>query len=213
MDWFTILMIIIFFVAPVIQQILEAKKKSGAGTGEPLEDHEEAYRRIELPVPADSEGDRQRPSTEAQSWSDGWSAWPGTERSEGEDRAREETRVVVQRPASPRPPAQEVPGREVREYVLRERSLETLERRPLPAPAPQRVSIPIPVPAPTPAKVRALAIASAPRATLASPPRTHRPSSRHPQLAVLRSGHPQDLRDAIIVSEILSPPKGLREME
>ncbi len=209
MDWFTILMIIIFFVAPVIQQILEAKKKNEAGTVEPPEIDGEGYRRVEVPAPVGTAGDRPRASDQRPAWSDGWSAWPTAEPAEGGGRAEEGWRGAVDRPAPARPRPPEAPPRE---YVLRERPVETLESRaPRQVPAPPRVAVPIP--APTPAKVRAIAIAPSRRTVVTPPSRPHRAPAQHPHLAILRSGHPQDLRDMIVVSEILSPPKGLRDLE
>ena len=80
MDWITIVFIIIFFVLPVIQQILEAKRGKGGGAAEP-EEYEVDW---ETTVPDRPIGDgsgNQEPRKPARSdrdptWSDGWGEWP-----------------------------------------------------------------------------------------------------------------------------------------
>ena len=80
MDWITIVFIVIFFVLPVIQQILEAKRGKGSGSAEPEEyelDRETTM--PERPI-GNGSGNKEphkpaRPEQET-TWSDGWGEWP-----------------------------------------------------------------------------------------------------------------------------------------
>lgn len=205
MDWFTVLMIILFFVAPVIQQIMEAKKKAESESGGPTEGYPEDFQRVGVPYPDAAEGTRTVPTAGRESWSDGWGSWPGTEPTGSVDRAAEEVEVVVRRREPPERTPREDPRR-AREMVLRDRSPEPVHPRPTttaPLPVPARATLPA-------TAVRKQVPAARPARTAARPAPVNR---IHPLLVQLRGGRPEDLRDAIIAAEILSQPRGLRPIE
>jgi hypothetical protein len=206
MDWFTVLMIVLFFVLPMIQQVLEAKKKAESGAGDPMEGYPEEYQRVGVAFPDAVEETRRLPSAERASWSDGWGSWPGTESVESVDRPATEVEVVVHR----RTPVERVPAetsREAREIVVRDRSPETIQPR---TTAPARVLADVTRSLPAHAPARGVA-PSTPVARVA--PRSVRANRSHPLLSQLRSGRPDALRDAIVASEIVSRPRALRPLE
>jgi hypothetical protein len=83
MDWFTIVLILIFFVFPVIQQILEAKKGRSETREDPFEDQPEPLEPLERhgrraePELARTKPPKRQPAAEVE-WSSDWGSWPGS---------------------------------------------------------------------------------------------------------------------------------------
>jgi len=103
MDWFTILLFLIFFIFPLIQQVLEAKK--GKAPRIPSEDVEGLPPEWEPePIPRQAE---KRPTDapivlEERDWSAGWAKWPQAESAETlESEERASFDAPVERPAPP----------------------------------------------------------------------------------------------------------------
>lgn len=90
MDWFSIVLVLLFVVFPVIQQILEAAKKSGDNESAELPEPDDGEWEVEagsyesLPAPSSA------PQPSSGGWSGGWTDWPD-ERSE--DKSRQDTRA------------------------------------------------------------------------------------------------------------------------
>jgi hypothetical protein len=219
MDWFTILLIFIFFVLPLIQQVVEARKgkrmpppDQGAEEWDP-----ELLEEWQDPAPARTASSRDT-GTSAQKevdWSEGWGAWPAPEVEEQSrevpvpERPREPVRVPpppppepvearprrVEEAASPKPVQEERPRRETpsrvpqvwerRESVASERGRERRASRDRAREA-QRVE------RGSKRRVRQEAVSLA-GATLSS-----------------RLADSQEVRRAIILSEVLGPPVSLR---
>lgn len=79
MDWFTVLLVIVFFVFPLIQQLLEAKRR-----GAPIEDdNPEVDEPVRIRVPQPSEAPQPVLTAERDGWSSGWGSWPGESEKSG----------------------------------------------------------------------------------------------------------------------------------
>jgi hypothetical protein len=218
MDWFTLLLIFFFFVLPLIQQIVQSRKQAENPPGLPGE--EEVDLEHEFPVEAEAQRRRSAPSRpveveeQGDGWSAGWGAWPGEAvEVEAEDHASgtpaeppllEQARVLRE----PAPRAE----RSLPE-VRPERSLpEMRAERSLPEIRAERVTFERPAPAP-PAYLQHRA--EAPRIQN----RTRELSM--PVLGVRRGAtdigravhDPYELRRALILAEVLGPPRSLGELK
>jgi hypothetical protein len=211
MDWFTLLLVFIFFVLPLIQQIAEARKRSRGETGLPRDEVEIE----EDPVAAEYEEMRraqrsadQIPSETETDWSTGWGSWPGeAQEQEAEPEVIESVSRPVPEPVTVRfepQPRAERPAPEQRgERVLYERKL--------PEQQGERVLVERPVP------IEAVVV-------------DHRSRSRQPVTRVRELSVPvfgarrgstalglavhnrSELRRAILLSEVLGPPRALKPM-
>jgi hypothetical protein len=233
MDWFTILLILIFFVFPLIQQILESKKRKSPPTESELEGEDEGWAGIEEPA---DDGRRMAGDTASSeksgAWSTGWGAWPG-------DKDAESSPMDIGREPDRAPP------REASPPVLQRGERPIPVPRETPPPVPQRAERPIPVPRENPPPVRQRverpvsrkrapeAAKPSPRRTAASvsralaaeeigrsePPRSARLTSTEERVTTPGSGLaerlrvPGELRRAILLNEILGKPVGMRHGE
>jgi hypothetical protein len=218
MDWFTLLLIFFFFVLPLIQQIVQSRKQAENPPGLPGEEEVD----LEHEFPMEPEAQRRRPAaTQAaepeergDGWSAGWGAWPG----EADEAEPEEPTFGVQA----EPPLLEQ-SRVLREPAARaerslpdvrsERSLPEMRvERSLPEIRAERVTFERPAPAP-PAYLQHRA--EAPRIQN----RTRELSM--PVLGVRRGAtdigrtvhDPYELRRALILAEVLGPPRSLGELK
>lgn len=134
MDWFSIVLVILFVILPIIQQVIAAAKKSeGRGAGEELEG--------ESPLPSLDAGPAPAKET---SWSDEWTPWPGSEQEAPETLAGREV-ATMERTV---PAVQDVRQAALDQLVQRV----SLEKRRSAQPA--RVAPPLPPPARTRRKGR-----------------------------------------------------------
>jgi hypothetical protein len=77
MDWFTLLLIFIFFVLPLIQQIAEARKRGGQPPVDaPEEEWDWEAEQREAQRSGTAEAQREQVSGNG-GWSEGWGSWPG----------------------------------------------------------------------------------------------------------------------------------------
>ncbi len=206
MDWFTVLLIFIFFVLPLLQELMRRR-----GPPPPELPPEEDEWEWELPQERQREGSGRRPTTEE--WSEEWEEWPGEVRETAEERrevsAWEELGLedIFGRPAEapPEPPREAAPP-----------PPPPTARVPEPVMAPQAP----PSPPPSPPQVVSLEALEVDRT--AEHARFHEryvvrpvPNVRHqqqaPLAALMQDG--SELRRAIILSEVLGPPRALRPPE
>jgi hypothetical protein len=186
MDWFTLLLIFIFFILPLIQQVLERSRKGGdlppIETEEAFEMEEAKPRRRERAEAAAERAREEATEADVVDWSHGWGKWPGAE---------EES-----------PVAAEEPRREAPVYTA-----------PQPPPAPTAPPArPFGGPE-SPRKARRAAEPLPPaRAPLQEGVATlTRRHGKQQRAAVARLLDSQaDVRRAIVLSEVLGPPKSLR---
>jgi hypothetical protein len=248
MDWFTLLLIFIFFVLPLIQQIAGARKRGQEPPEMEVEEETEweivdgeLRRRSPRPpvepergaVPAPAPVPAQRPGGARPSgggggggatWSEGWTPWPGTEPGGAEGEAPQERRepVTMRAPQQEPPvresrprrdPAREAPARSrpepathappprvepVRaERVERVREERTVELRPVPVDV---------VDVDRRAEQRRLRERTRVVATV-----IRRGQGAAERLAV-SVRNPSELRRAILLSEVLGPPRSLRPL-
>ena len=216
MDWFSIALLILFFVLPIIQQVLEQARRNQAPPPE-WEDLDGGVGRTgtaELPTP------RRTPTAERSSgdsgWSEGWTPWPTEETPEPEPRtgpksgqstgtsgwsddwspwptekvSTEPEPWTAPKPSQRTPPT---PPVEERRPVLAE--LPRAEPRSLPA-AIERSTIPRTRPPVAPRNVEI---------------RVARPTPAAPAERLFAS--PEDVRRAVILSEVLGPPLALRSSD
>jgi hypothetical protein len=235
MDWFTVLLILIFFVFPLIQQILESKKGKSPPIESELEGEDEGWAGIEEPADDGRRmGGDTASSEKAGAWSTGWGAWPG-------DKDAESSPMDIGREPARAPP------RETQPPVLQRGERPIPVPRENPPPVPQRAERPIPVPRENPPPVpqraeRAVPVprkrapevarpssrrtaASVSRALAAEeigrsePPRSARLTSTEERVTTPGSGLaerlrvPGELRRAILLNEILGKPVGMRHGE
>ncbi len=214
MDWFTLVMIVIFFVLPLIQQIAEARKR---GSEPPVELPEEEWEYEEEHLStmdsgsAGTEARRSRGAETDGEWSEGWGSWPGE--------------IPVPIPVPETPPARS-PDTEVRQAQLPEQEKSRWERgrnrvpvereapvrleRPVPTPRPERVLIDRTIPA-EPASIDRPEESRRPRQRVLSRPAVGEVRAVSPMSAVLHDG--SQLRQALVLSEILGRPRALRPLE
>jgi hypothetical protein len=192
MDWFTILLIFIFFILPLIQQVLEQTRKKGPPRPEDntYDDHP-SYDEIELGTDtgdlwstAEAEVETNKARPESGSWSDSWGSWPG--------QGKPDAAPADAKPAPPKPrekkPRPWIPPTPAPQ--------QTLPAPYTPPPAPKvtgRVKLrPVSAPAPTPR--------NSPRITRTGAPLTRR----------MGLGSVHGLRKAMVLIEVLGPPVSLR---
>ena len=206
MDWFQILIILLFFLFPLIQQGIEAARRSGepempfeAEDDEELEwaDEAERARTATLPHPRQEDG--------AEEWSSGWLDWPSPE-VEGETEQRIPRQVKREVEPAPAPVPARAPGPEPR-----------LEDAPWALP-PEAPAIPRPTRQPPTSFGKGTELAPVDRApevvrgvTKSRPPADPRVShrSRTPLGGALASR--SALRQAVVLHEVLGPPIAFRE--
>ncbi|HUE96906.1 MAG TPA: hypothetical protein VMN39_09610 [Longimicrobiaceae bacterium] len=221
MDWFTILLIFVFFVLPLLQKVVERSKKADAERAdESLEEAELEGLELQHEAPRSRprpEVERPRPRPEVErGWSEGWASWPGLETEPEEaaeeaigpaaaDRPRDEPRVISYEPVRLPEARRESPGAPV-ESPTRYRPVRAT---PLPTPvarsAPierQTRAIRVPSPARLPGPVRLARSAGETRST--------QPTAAARRLGLSSSA---ELRRAIVVCEVLGPPVALRQSE
>ncbi|CAN5787525.1 hypothetical protein BH23GEM6_BH23GEM6_01070 [soil metagenome] len=213
MDWFTILLVFIFVVLPLIQQIAEARKRSRGETGLPRD--EEVEHEVD-PVAAEYEamtsrersGDQLPAESEAE-WSSGWGSWPGEA---SEEEVEPEVVEAVSRPSpepvivrfEPQPRAERPAPEQRRERVLYERKMPDQQG--------ERVLYERPVP------VEAVVVDHRSRARPAVP-RLRELSvpvlgARRGSTALGLAVHDRrELRRAILLSEVLGPPRSLKPLD
>jgi hypothetical protein len=201
MDWYTLLLIFLFIVLPLIQQFLD--KRRGQGELPPEEEELPPPMRRQPPRAERREAPRETPPAprrvEEPSWSEEWGRWPSPvpveEQEQEQERERERER------AAPR--------------------VERIEERPPPEPL-----LPVPEPVPFPARFELPQVISLERlevdreaehrrlqarfaATDAPPPSVHRGHRRAAGLLQTRG----DLRRAVLLAEVLGPPRSRRELK
>lgn len=212
MDWTSILLLILFFVLPLIQQVLEARK----GKAPPGEDVEGGVGVEEAERPARTS----RGGEGAGGWSDEWAPWPS---SETEDTAAEEVEGWREEPVHEPRAWQVEPPRTV--HV--EPAEAPPAREPVPISREPAPYLPLPEPptwSPQPTSVEPLPGAGAsshpsrfPITPLAVGERVEALPELLPVVRAHRSAHEfpglastAQIRHAIVLSEILGPPISLR---
>lgn len=189
MDWLSLLLIVIFFILPLIQQVVEASRR---GKQDPAGDESWDPEEPELRDPSRPRAEIavEAPSSGQGSWSDGWGSWPAPE--PVEPRAKETIRPEPPRervtplpaPALPDPP----PSPRLREVRPREVEIERPWLR-----LPEQVRSPA-------GELRVPSGRDARRAAKA----------RHSSPLLPNLGNPAELRRAVVLKEVLGPPVSLR---
>lgn len=202
MDWFTVALLIIFFVLPLVQQMLNKGQQPPPPEAEDLEERGVALEREPRRV--------KRPGQERESpeggWAEGWAPWPDQEQEKARVPERVEPEPISWSP--PEPMRDEEPYRMPEMPPVRdEQQYRTPEIEPLPELRPYEDGLeltrlgsddPTPYVRPArPVKPRSL--------PAAGPARSH--SRIH-----LRGGT-RELKRAIVLKEILGPPTALRDPE
>lgn len=197
MDWLTILLAFIFFVLPVLQQVIEGAKRSRTGDAGEADSPEvdeselevrEPVRRAEM-TPASSRVG----TAERDSWSQGWTPWPSP--------SAEPERVEV----ATRPRREEVAP-----WTSPPLPVEKVGYKPpVVAPTVPRPVAPITVEAPRRIPVPGALVARPRAGGVAAVPLTRRVRHSGPSVAQ-QIGRGVDLRRAIILNEVLGPPVSLR---
>jgi hypothetical protein len=209
MDWFTLLLIFFFFVLPLIQQIVQARKQAENPPGLPGEEEVD----LEHEFPSELEGERRRPAAtqsaepeeRGDGWSAGWGAWPGeADETEVEEQPfgvpaerplPEQVRVL--RDSAPRP-ERSIPEIRAERPIPELRSERTLPERPAPL-------------APAYLEHRAEAPRIQNRTRELSMPVL---GVRRGATGIGRAVHDrQELRRAIILAEVLGPPRSLGDLK
>ncbi len=183
MDWFTILLILIFFVFPVIQQILEGKKGRRAPTDDAGDAEAEEWGLPEAYEPTRVETPARQPAEVVTEWSEGWGKWPGAEQKK------------------PEVPTKKVPteiaGTPTKVYAGR--------FSPAIAPVPAGHVHRPDAGQPAQVEIRSLHRTGRGGRSRSGSPEWHR------HLAILRGAQdPRKLRGVIVMTEVLGTPKGLR---
>ena len=185
MDWVSVLFLLLFFVLPLIQQVLEHARKGREvpPEWEYTEDDGSTSppprRRVEEPATAPTSGG---------GWSEGWGQWPGSTDLEEEDPE------PLQRPEPEWARKSEVEAAEPIAAGPHRAS-------PVPAPAaPAQLTVPQAI-------VPARRVIAAPMKPIASPRRRDRVDVRQ------ALQHPAEVRKALILREVLNPPLSLRDLD
>lgn len=200
MDWFTVLLFLFFVLFPLVQQVLEARKRPPGDPSAPP-------------------GEREREAREE--WDEAWGEWPWEK-----ERPDERPAAADAAPKRLEDPVADV-LRDWQGTASRPVEVPHDEAPPLPREEPRPAPPPVPAPAPPPVRTPEPATAlperhpplpqvtreaeSRPRPPVrVSPPR--RPRARNaPLAAALRT--PDETRRAILLAEVLGPPRGLRPLE
>jgi hypothetical protein len=178
MDWFSVLLLVIFVVLPLVQQFLQKREPQRPDL--PEQQDWEA-----LPPMSDrGDGAARRRITKVEDvspWSEGWGAWPGEAAEQDDDEEMLADEIGMEEPPAPEvlpaqhPPAPLVVSMEplnVDRAAEHQRFHDRYVARPRAAPPP-------------------------------------RPAAAHsPIAAMLRD--PQGMRRAVILSEVLGPPRSLQ---
>jgi hypothetical protein len=202
MGWFEILLILLFIVFPLIEHIAASKRKKDQQPDElPPEYAGGGYEWEPMPGP---QPHRRDGPAEAQgpSWSDDWGGWSEPE--------REEAPVAV----APSPRKEPEHGFHW-EHLSRDTGARPLPEPVVPRPLPEPA-----VPAPTPVRVVSLDKLVVDREAehrrfrdkvqqTSAPPTRRRP--RNPLAEALR--RPEDVRRAVLLSEVLGPPRALQSQD
>jgi hypothetical protein len=203
MDWFTLLLIFIFFVLPLLQRLL-ADPKKGQRTPADLNEGEGDEDLVVVELEPEHRGPRParraEPAAEERrsaGWSEGWAGWPGPQ--QGRPTAPERPAPREERPwrtpqevgRVPAPPAPTRPRRAPR--------MEQPPSAPSPAPPPLEVEI---IPGP---RAGGPSPPAHPRSTGAVVLRRRRKGSA-PTSYIRRLNDPREVRRAIVLSEVLGPP-------
>jgi hypothetical protein len=185
MDWLEILLVLIFFGAPLLGRIFKTSPPPDALPPPEAEPYGEEPARIPAPAGArrDAPGD----------WSAGWGEWPGMETEEDEEAAAvEEARAA----GVPDPE-----GIHTAEAVSLEPVTPVVYQRPLPAPVASLDLVEVDRKAEHERLHRRFA-------RPAAPPARARPDRLADHLRTRR-----ELRRAILLTEVLGPPRALRPLE
>jgi len=218
MDWFTILLIFIFFILPLIQQVLEANRKRTPQIEAEEETGDEEWaiaEDVREDAPARVAGGEKR--TAPGGWSEGWGSWEDPE----ERKARTPAPLPVEQPQLPprverteRPPWQ---GRA--ERAPRPEHVERVERpQPIVLTPPPESTAPRPVPDRMPRAVPAGAGLQGRSFSPRRPPPPLQPLAvvairrGAPKVTVAGLREPGEIRKAIVLNEVLGPPRSLREL-
>jgi hypothetical protein len=218
MDWFTILLIFIFFILPLIQQVMEAKRKRTPQIEAEEETGDEEWaiaEDVRGDAPARVAGGEKR--TAPGGWSEGWGSWEVSEERKAQAPAplpREQPRAPLPVERTERPPWQERPER-----AQRPERVDRVERpRPIVLTPPPESTAPRPVPDRMP---RAAPAGGPPQGRSFSPRRPPPPLQPLAVVAVRRGApkvtvaglrEPGEIRKAIVLNEVLGPPRALREL-
>jgi hypothetical protein len=204
MGWFEILLILLFIVFPLLEQVASARRKKGQqpdelppeydGTGHDWTPEPRVEPRRERRVEPEGDG----------SWSEGWGAWPGAE------------------PAEPEPVATKPRRAEPEHGFHWEQSRQRAEPEP-PAPTPERRPMrrePVVLAPPVRVAAAERVAVGRERGQQRSADQSARRSSeparvrRPPASSISRALHqPDDLRRAIILTEVLGQPRALRPLD
>lgn len=189
MDWLSLLLIFVFFILPIIQQVIEQSRR---GKAEPQEEMDEPVATMEGPR-ASTRRPEPVPVGGSGGWSEDWAPWPGSEQSE--EAPEEAVLVEAAKPEEgtlrDRAEAERLATEsESREYEARaeralRRAAELLKER-----------------------EEARLIEPAQPRLPSRAPRHAPPVTRPVRRAVLAAD--TDLRRAIVLSEVLGPPVSLR---
>jgi hypothetical protein len=210
MDWFTLLLIFIFFVLPLIQQIAEARKRGGQPPVDaPEEEWDWEAEQREAQRSGTAEAQREQVSGNG-GWSEGWGSWPGdpppepvaeerpVDRAERVTVPRREPDTVSERPSGEH------------ERALPEPTVPIRVERPVPEIRPERVLFERAVPV-EPVHVERRETRRPRERRALSRPAEGAVRSVSAMAAVLHDRN--QLRRALVLSEILGPPRSLRELE
>lgn len=227
MDWLTIVFALIFFVLPLIQQVLEAKNRTRAGEEEGhFPDLEGGSDRFPEPFSGDVEPVGGAGARRDSGWSFGWGEWPGAEA----DPEHAPAMVLEEEP----PAIAEIPADSEPEFSTRfepgwrrePRSHDDAPAVASPLPQPRRISTgEAGTEAPlirsggtdperaTPQMVAAATVfeTDGPLEVVRLDRSTNGASASRYAALVRSGGGPDGLRQAIVLSEILGPPRSIRE--
>jgi hypothetical protein len=182
MDWYTLLLLFVFFILPLFQKLLERGRQKDTELP-PDGNWEQEY--PPPPLPESRQADAQQPAgataAKGDGWSSGWGDWPG------------QTETLEQLPP---PPTEEVPP--VMHVPVRTREIVVAER-------------PVPVRLPSVPEGQI----ARPEWATTEPIRPRKVAAHVPRRTTAMHGlrRPGQLRQAIILKEILGPPIALRGSE
>jgi hypothetical protein len=196
MDWVTLLLIFIFFVLPLAQQLLEQARRGRTPPGEEMPDEyleEPDPVRLERPAPSPRvEREVKEESVTQGSWSGEWGSWP----------APDEEQVALQR-------IEEREREMLARRMPRSREPEPEVTRSLPETPSAEAEI---VRAPRALTVKKVAgVPARPSETRPAKRKTQPPATVISRSSIAsRLGNAGELRKAIILAEVLGPPVALK---